>query len=35
MSPSRSHAQPLLALAALVLLAGCDANTAPAPKTER
>ena len=35
MSLSRSHAQPLLALAALVLLAGCDANTAPAPKTER
>jgi RND family efflux transporter MFP subunit len=35
MSLSRSRAQPLLALAALVLLAGCDANTAPAPKTER
>ena len=35
MSLSRSHAQPLLALAALVLLAGCDANTAPAPKAER
>jgi len=35
MSLSRSHAQPLLGLAALVLLAGCDANTAPAPKTER
>src|SRR4051812_997866 len=35
MSPSRSHAPPLLALAALVLLAGCDANTAPAPKAER
>ena len=35
MSPSRPRAQPLLSLAALLLLAGCEANTAPAGKTER
>src|SRR5512144_2483122 len=35
MSLSRPRFQPLLALAALLLLAGCEANTAPAAKTER
>ena len=35
MSPSWPRSQPLLALAALLLLAGCEANTAPAAKTER
>jgi RND family efflux transporter MFP subunit len=39
MSASKSVSSPLprslLALAALLLLAGCEANTAPAPKVER
>ena len=35
MSPSWPRSRPLLALAALLLLAGCEANTAPAAKTER
>ena len=35
MSSSWPRSQPLLALAALLLLAGCEANTAPAAKTER
>src|SRR3981081_3824524 len=35
MSPSRPRAQPLLSLAALLLLAACEATTAPAGKTER
>ena len=33
--PSRSLPRPLLALAALVLLAACQAETAPAPRAER
>src|SRR6266511_1891364 len=32
---SSSWPRPLLALAALLLLAGCEAKTAPAPKAER
>src|SRR5882757_391347 len=35
MSSSWPRSQPLFALAALLLLAGCEANTAPAAKTER
>src|SRR6266545_3835065 len=40
MSPASSRQsgswhKPLSALAALLLLAGCEANTAPAPKAER
>src|SRR5713226_1876014 len=35
MSLSRSLPRPLLALAALLVLAGCEANTAPAPKADR
>jgi RND family efflux transporter MFP subunit len=35
MSASRSLPRPLLALAALLVLAGCEANTAPAPKADR
>ena len=35
MSASTSLPRPLLALAALLVLAGCEANTAPAPKAER
>ena len=33
--PLRSVAKPLVAFAALLVLAGCGANTAPAPKSER
>ncbi len=35
MSPSSPRSHPLLALAALLVLAGCEANTAPAVKAER
>jgi RND family efflux transporter MFP subunit len=35
MSASSSRPNPLIALAALLVLAGCEANTAPATKTER
>ena len=35
MSPSSPRLRPLAALAALLLLAGCEANTAPATKAER
>ena len=35
MSPSSSLPRAFVALAALVLLAGCEANTAPAGKAER
>src|SRR6266568_189700 len=35
MFPSRSRPHPFLALAALLVLAGCEANTAPAIKAER
>ena len=32
---SNRQSRPLLAFAALLLLAGCEANTAPAPQSER
>ena len=35
MSPSSPLPRAFVALAALVLLAGCEANTAPAGKAER
>src|SRR5262245_49060332 len=35
MSPTRPTAKILSALAAALVLAGCQANTAPAPKAER
>ena len=35
MSAPTSLPRPLLALTALLVLAGCEANTAPAPKAER
>ena len=35
MSPSHATPKIMAALGALVLLAGCNANTAPAPKSER
>ena len=35
MSVPRRWSRPLLALAALIVLAGCEANTAPAPHAER